>query len=201
MMRVGVSRMFRRLAKALTGACIALAVAACGTQGAPASSAEHETPNVMETIEYSMGPGDELRIVVFGQSQLTGQFVVGANGAVDYPLIGDVVAAGLTVDQFSEALGEALRQGYVRNPNINVEVTKYRPFYILGEVGEPGTYPFSAGLTVMRAVATAGGFTYRANSRVVYIQHSDEVNEREYRLTSMTLVEPGDTVRIPERRF
>lgn len=183
----------------LSAVALAVSLSCCAMNGAPVRpGGEGE---LLSVEDYRLGPGDEMRIVVFGQEQMTGQFIVGAGGAVVFPLVGDVPARGLTINEFNESLVARLREGYVRQPSVTVEVTKYRPFYILGEVQQPGTYPFSAGLTVMRAVATAGGFSYRANSRRVFIQHSDEASESAYELTSSTPVQPGDTVRIPERRF
>lgn len=151
--------------------------------------------------EYRLGPGDQLRISVFGEAALSGDFLVGPNGSISYPLVGEVPAQGKTVNEFGAALADVLRNGYVRQPNVAVEVASYRPFFILGEVGSPGTYPYAAGLTVMNAVATAGGFTYRADTSRVFIKHPEETAERVYRLTSTTPIQPGDTVRIPERRF
>lgn len=151
--------------------------------------------------EYRLGPGDQLRISVFGEESLSGGFLVSPSGTISYPLVGEVPARGKTVIEFAATLGDVLRDGYVRQPNISVEVVSYRPFFILGEVGGPGTYPFAAGLTVMNAVATAGGFTYRADTRRVFIKHPEAAEEREYRLTSTTPISPGDTVRIAERRF
>lgn len=171
--------------------------AACGggrvmDAGAPLPQAQIE--------DYRLGPGDRLRISVFGEPDLTGEFVVATNGMVSYPLIGDHGAQGKTLAQFTDSLRTALMR-YVLQPNISVEVMNYRPFFILGEVQDPGTYPYSGGLNVMNAVATAGGFSYRADTRRVFIKHADEIAEREYALTSTTPVLPGDTVRIPERRF
>jgi polysaccharide export outer membrane protein len=137
---------------------------------------------------------------VFGEADLTGQFVVGSQGSVAYPLVGEVQAAGLTLQEFTDQLRRKLTS-FIRQPIVSVEVTNYRPFFILGEVSRPGTYPYAARLTVQNAVATAGGFTYRANQRRVFIKHADEEVEREYELTTTTPVLPGDTVRIPERRF
>lgn len=151
-------------------------------------------------MEYRLGPGDQLRITVFNEPELTGQFLVGSQGTIAYPLVGDVRAAGLTVLEFTEALQTALRE-YVRTPNVSVEVANYRPFFILGEVQRPGTYPYSANLTVFNAVATAGGFTYRANRRRVFIRHANEAEEHSYELSIMTPVLPGDTIRIGERLF
>jgi len=156
--------------------------------------------DMSQPMEYRLGPGDQLRITVFNEADLTGQYLVGSQGTIAYPLVGDVRAAGLTVLEFTEALQTALSQ-YVRAPNVSVEVANYRPFFILGEVQRPGTYPYSANLTVLNAVATAGGFTYRANRNRVYIRHANEPEEHSYPLSITTPVLPGDTVRIGERLF
>jgi polysaccharide biosynthesis/export protein len=159
------------------------------------------TPDdVAQPTEYRLGAGDQLRITVFNEAELTGQYVVGSQGTISYPLVGEVRAAGLTVLEFTESLRQRLLE-FIRQPNVNVEVANYRPFFILGEVQRPGTYPFSADLTVLNAVATAGGFTYRANRGRVFIRHADEQEERSYPLTIATPVLPGDTVRIGERLF
>jgi polysaccharide export outer membrane protein len=156
--------------------------------------------DVAQPTEYRLGPGDQLRITVFNEADLTGLFVVGSQGSIAYPLVGEVRAAGLTIPEFSESLRQALL-AYIRQPSVSVEVANYRPFFILGEVQRPGTYPYSANLTVLNAVATAGGFTYRANRGRVFIRHANEQEERSYPLTIATPVLPGDTVRIGERLF
>lgn len=150
--------------------------------------------------EYRLGPGDQLRITVFNEQDLTGTYLVGSQGTISYPLISDVQAAGLTVTEFTESLQTALRV-YLRSPDVSVEVANYRPFYILGEVQRPGTYPYSAGLTMLNAVATAGGFTYRANRNRVFVRHANETVEHAYPLTIALPVLPGDTIRIGERLF
>jgi polysaccharide export outer membrane protein len=174
-----------------------LVCAAC--VGGPMAAGDPQ--DEVQVQEYRLGPGDQLRIVVFGEESLSGQFLVNPSGSIAYPLVGDVPASGKTVNEFSAALAEVLRGGYVRQPNVTVEVAVYRPYFIMGEVGGPGTYPYTPGLTVMNAVATAGGFSYRADTGRVYIKHAEEIAERLYRLTSTTPIQPGDTVRIPERRF
>ena len=161
----------------------------------PAAPAVLEQPS-----EYRLGPGDQLRVTVFGEEELTGQFLVGSQGTIAYPLVGEVRAAGLTLLEFTETLQTAL-QGYLRQPNVSVEVANYRPFFILGEVQRPGTYPYSANLTVFNAVATAGGFTARANRGRVFIRHANAADEHVYPLEITTPVLPGDTVRIGERFF
>jgi protein involved in polysaccharide export with SLBB domain len=170
-------------------------VSACGT--VPSTPADATTT---EALEYRLGPGDQLRITVFNETELTGQYVVGSQGTISYPLVGTIEASGLTVAEFSERLQTALSE-YIRQPNVSVEVANYRPFFILGEVQRPGTYPYSASLTVLNAVATAGGFTYRANRGRVFIRHANEAEERSYQLTIATPVMPGDTIRIGERLF
>jgi protein involved in polysaccharide export with SLBB domain len=160
-----------------------------------------DTPaDVTQPTEYRLGAGDQLRITVFNEAELTGQYVVGSQGMISYPLVGDVRAAGLTIPEFTEGLRGSL-QAFIRTPNVSVEVVNYRPFFILGEVQRPGTYPYSADLTVLNAVATAGGFTYRANRSRVFIRHANEQEEHSYPLTIATPVLPGDTVRIGERLF
>jgi polysaccharide export outer membrane protein len=177
----------------------ALAFAA-GASAASGCATTEPAPEATEPVEYRLGPADQIRITVFNEPELTGQFVVGPQGTVAYPLVGNVRAAGLTVIEFTDALQTALST-YVRQPSVSVEVTNYRPFFILGEVQRPGTYPYSVSLTVLNAVATAGGFTYRANRSRVFIRHANESDERAYALTPTTPVLPGDTVRIGERLF
>lgn len=173
--------------------------AGAGALGA-CSTMEPTPADVAQPVEYRLGAGDQIRITVFNEPDLTGPYTVGSQGTIAYPLVGTVRAGGLTLPEFTTALQTALGQ-YVRNPSVSVEVTNYRPFFILGEVQRPGTYPYSASLTVPNAVATAGGFTYRANRSRVFIRHANENIERSYPLTVATPVLPGDTVRIGERIF
>lgn len=178
-----------------------LAALGAGALALGGCSTVPSTPDdVAQSVEYRLGPGDQLRITVFNEADLTGQFTVGSQGSISYPLVGDVRAAGLTIPEFTSNLRQALLQ-YIRQPNVSVQVENYRPFFILGEVQRPGTYPYSANLTVLNAVATAGGFTYRANQGRVFIRHANEQEEHSYPLTIATPVLPGDTVRIGERLF
>jgi polysaccharide export outer membrane protein len=150
---------------------------------------------------YRLGPGDQLHVIVYGETDLTGDYTVSPVGTIAFPLIGEVPANGLTPDQMSQAIAAGLEQGYMRHPQVSAAIASYRPFFILGEVTHPGTYPFSAALTVRGAVAVAGGFTYRANEGRVFIRHAGEQGEHPYRLDAATLVQPGDTIRIGERFF
>lgn len=150
---------------------------------------------------YRLGSGDQLRIILFGEEDLSGEFFVDGSGTVSMPLIGELDAAGKTLQEFRTELEARLRDGYLTDPRVSAEVLNYRPFYILGEVEESGEYPYTDGLTVMNAVARAGGFTYRANTRVVYIQRADTNSEVEVSLSPTLRVMPGDTIRIAERFF
>ena len=159
----------------------------------PLSSAEAAT--------YPLGPGDRLSIITFDEPQLTGAFSVGANGMISLPWIGDVPAQGRTEDELRADIEARLKDGYILNPQVSLQVLTYRPFYILGEVNRPGEYPFVNGLTVMSAVATAQGFTYRADKKRVYIKRVGEHTEFKLPLSSTTEVRAGDTIRIGERYF
>lgn len=171
--------------------------------GAPVAATALTTPQQAERIvpEYRLGSGDRVRVTVFGEEALSGTFVVDGAGAASLPLIGEVRAGGLTVAEFRDAVTAALRDGYLHEPRVSAEVVNHRPFYILGEVNRPGEYPYAAGLTVMNAAATAGGFTYRANTRRVFIKRADDTAEQAHPLTGSTPVAPGDTLRIGERYF
>ena len=149
---------------------------------------------------YRLGSDDKLRMVVYGEEQLTGEYVVGSDGEISPPLIGSVKVAGLTLAEAQAKITEAYGSSYVTDPKISLNVIEYRPFYILGEVNKAGQYPYRNGMTAMRAVATAEGFTYRANKKKIAIQGADGV-ERIVPLTAQTPIQPGDTVRILERYF
>lgn len=178
----------------------AMAVGAGVVTAGCTTVAAGQPANQLSTADYRLGPADQLRVTVFNEPGLTGLFVVGSQGTVAYPLIGDVRAAGLTVSEFTASLKTALGQ-YLRSPSVSVEVANYRPFFILGEVQRPGTYPYAVDLTVLNAVATAGGFSYRANEHRVFIRHANESEEHAYNLTVSTPVLPGDTIRVGERLF
>ncbi|SNT63717.1 polysaccharide export outer membrane protein [Tardiphaga sp. OK246] len=150
---------------------------------------------------YLLGPTDRIRLKVYGEADITGEYEVDSNGFVSIPLAGHVKAAGLTTRQLEKGISSALAKGIVRDPRVNVEIALYRPFYILGEVKKSGEYPYRMGLTVMDAVATAGGFTYRANENKVYLRRSGSTVEEIYALDSPVLIFPGDNVRVPERYF
>jgi polysaccharide export outer membrane protein len=150
---------------------------------------------------YTLDAGDRLRIVVFGQEGLTNSYSVDASGHIAMPLIGSVDARGLTTDQLSRRIADKLRQGYIREPHVAVEIEAYRPFFILGEVTAPGQYPYVANMTVETAVAIAGGFGPRGFRKTVII--SRNVNGQQVRFTVPVTcpIRPGDTINVQERWF
>ncbi len=187
----------------LISLCLALAVllTACGTTSIP-SGTRGDIPLQTQVVKpYTLGSGDQLRITVFGHSDLSGEFSIDGTGSIAMPLIGQVSAVGSTTRELEDTIRAKLANGYIIDPRVSAEVINYRPFYILGEVRIPGEYPYTNGLTVQNAVAAAGGFTYRANKRVVYIKNAGGTEEFAYELTPSTLVQPGDTLRIAERIF
>jgi polysaccharide biosynthesis/export protein len=162
---------------------------------APASYAPPQQP------AYTLDSGDRLRVVVFGQEGLTNSYVLDASGQIDMPLIGPVPARGLTTDQLSGRIADMLRQGYVREPHVAVEVEAYRPFFILGEVAAPGQYPYTPNMTVETAVAIAGGFGPRGLRDSVIISRNFNGQQFRYQAPISASIRPGDTVRVQERWF
>src|SRR5262244_4453879 len=156
-----------------------------------------------QTGDYRLDSGDQLRITVFNQDQLTGLYSVDPAGDISMPLIGQVPARGLTPGDLEKSLVKRLSQdqNILVNPSINVQIQTYRPFYILGEVKAPGQYPWMHESTVLSAVAVAGGFTYRARQDYVSItrKNGDQVVER--RGDRSSLIQPGDVVYVYERYF
>lgn len=200
--------MLNWLRAGLVGLMLVVGASGCASSPAGAESlAAVVAPSIDEPAairsvpEYRLGAADKVRVNVFGEEALTGEFIVGGSDKVSLPLIGEVQAAGLTIGQFQEEIAQALRQGYINEPRVSAEVLNYRPFYILGEVKKPGEYPYTNNLTVLNAVATAEGFSYRANTRMVYIKRADGAGEQAFPLTTATQVAPGDTIRIGERFF
>ncbi|WP_297507244.1 polysaccharide biosynthesis/export family protein [uncultured Caulobacter sp.] len=198
---IGVSKLSRALA--MLALVAGVMIGALGGVAHARQAAIGDTPvsAAAQSMDYLLGPGDKVRVTVFGEQSLSGEFYVTGSGLMSLPLIGEIKAGGMTVGQFQVAVQKALKDGYLKDPRVSAEVLTFRPFYILGEVEKPGTYPYTSGLTVLNAVATAGGFTYRADKKNVYIKHNGETTESKGELTPSTAVAPGDTIRIGERFF
>ena len=150
---------------------------------------------------YTLDSGDKLRIVVFGQDAISNTYQVDANGQVSLPLIGAVPARGLTTTALAGAIAARLRQNFIRDPSVAVEIETYRPFFILGEVTYPGQYPYVAQMTVENAIAIAGGFTPRATKGQVTVTRKVQGVPAKFALPLNYPVRPGDTITVGERWF
>jgi len=186
------------------GFLLVLLASACasGPVASPiAASGERYQAPTAALEDYKLGVGDKVRLTVFNEPTLSGEFAVSANGTLSLPLIGDVDVSGKGPNEIGSLVQTKLADGYLREPKVSVEVTTYRPFFILGEVKSPGQYPYSSGLTVMNAIATAQGFTPRSDRHTVYIRKAGSAEEAPYPLSPDLRVMPGDTLRLGERYF
>ncbi len=182
---------------------ILMLFSACAEKGdGPVLSSGDRYVSASEVIsDYRLDVGDKVKVTVYNEPSLTGEFWVNPDGTISLPLIGNVSAKGKQVAQIAADAERLFGDGYLREPKVAMEVVIFRPFYILGEVTAPGQYPYATGMTAMNAVATAKGFTPRANRDVVRIRRQGEADEVNYRLTPELIVYPGDTIRIGERFF
>ncbi|HWG03570.1 MAG TPA: polysaccharide biosynthesis/export family protein [Beijerinckiaceae bacterium] len=165
---------------------------------APPHYAVFDTP---QNAPYTLGSGDRLRVIVFGQDSLSNTYAVDGTGNISMPLIGLVRARGLTTATLEHAIAERLRNGFLRDPQVSVEVEAYRPFFVLGEVTTAGQYPFINGMTVENAVAVAGGFTPRAYKWSAELTRVINGVPVVATVPITQPVQPGDTVTIRERFF
>jgi len=189
-----MTRFVRGLLLLIMGAGL---LTACGGSTPPLASDPYAVP------EYRLAADDELRIVVFGEDTLSKTYTVTSAGDIAFPLLGDVKAAGLTANEINAFLTERLSGGFLNNPRINIEVVKFRPFYVLGEVSRSGQFNYRPELTVLQAIALAGGYTYRAERKKIFIRRAGQETEFTYELNRgrAIYVSPGDTIRVGERFF
>lgn len=193
-------RLIPQSIKWMLGAALML-IAACQSAPMQSTAAPDVIPAASVSQAYTLGSADKVKVTVFGEPELSGEYVVDGSGNISLPLIDSLQVEGLTVPEFQKLVEQTYSQGYLREPRISAEVLNFRPFYILGEVAKPGEYPYSNGLTVMNAVATAEGFTYRANKKFVMIKKANSTEEIRVELTPGLTIQPGDTIRIVERFF
>lgn len=167
-------------------------------------------PNVAEmppklakgaTESYKLAVGDKVRISVFGYPEHTGEFQIDGGGDINFPLIGEVSAAGRTVEELNKTITQQLDESYLVNPNVSVEVLTYRPFYILGEVADPGKYAYTPDLTVRQAIALASGFTQRASKDNILLRRPTADGVKTYRAPLDAKILPGDTIEVQRRLF
>jgi polysaccharide biosynthesis/export protein len=199
-LRTGVNKLRVRSTAVLA---IGLLCSAClfREEGPVVSSGDRYAGASETAPEYRLGTGDRVRFSVYNEPSLTGEFTVGAEGNLNLPLIGPVPARERTVPEVVADAQQRYGNGFVRDPRVSADVSQYRPFFILGEVNEPGQYPYSIGLTAMNAIATAQGYTARGDRKLVRIRRQGSPTEEAYRLTPDLRVYPGDTIRVGERFF
>jgi len=185
------------------------ALAACDSDSTPIvrdAAAGGSSPGAGGAVSgrdtNKLGPNDRLRITVFGQPTLTGEYTLDGNGVLSFPLIGNVPAEGVTTSQLQKAIAAKLEPDYLVNPNVSAEVVTRRPFYVIGEVLKPGNYSYVTGLTAINAVAMAGGFSRRARKNDFYIRRLAP-NGQMVRIeaNSGAILQPGDTLEVRERIF
>ena len=185
---------------ALGSAMLALLVGGCTTNSAAPLSAAAQQARL--TGEYKLGVGDKLRINVYNERDLSGEFQVTGGGVISMPLIGNIQAGGLSARELEAALVTRLKDGgFLIDPTVAVEVYAFRPIFVLGEVERPGSFVPQEGMTILGAIANAGGFTYRANTRGVFIRGVDETQEHEVDPNQPLKILPGDIIRVGERHF
>jgi polysaccharide export outer membrane protein len=186
---------------------IAAFLAGCSAYGQPVpvdpQLARAAAPTAMRGAgnPYLLGPGDRLRIKVYDDVNLTGEYEINSSGNISFPLVGQVKAAGSTTSQLEQTLVARMKGKLAQDPKINVELQTYASFYIHGEVKKAGVYPYQPGLTVADAIATAGGLTYRANENTIFLQHAGARAQRIVTIDEPVRVYPGDNIRVSERMF
>lgn len=165
------------------------------------AAAQREVADGPVAENYRLGPGDRISVNVFNHTDLSGDYTLDGSGRFPMLFVGQVEAAGLTAAELEVALVDALRPDYLVNPRVTVQVLTYRPFYIIGEVGGAGAYPYVDGMTYLNAIAIAGGYTFRAKQDIVYVIRAGDPEEEEIRLPVSDRVQPGDIIRVDERMF
>jgi len=189
----------------------ALALSGCMRRSAPVAVAPVYAPMpvayaaapmpVAYDSAYRLDAGDRLRIVIYGQEGLTNTYAIDAGGSITLPLVGSVPARGRTPAGLATEITGKLRNGYIREPSVAVEIEAYRPFFILGEVAAPGQYPYVPNMSVESAVAIAGGFSPRAKRDRITLTHTDAGGSVRTIVAPGTPLSPGDTVLVGERWF
>jgi polysaccharide export outer membrane protein len=155
----------------------------------------------VDAAAYRLGSGDKVRITVFNEETLSGEYEVDGSGTLALQLIGSIKVLGKSIPEVTALIVGKLKQGYLQNPSVAIEVLHYRPFYVLGEVKEPGKYPYVSGMTVLNAIALAGGYTYRGKKDRAMVIRSSDPEKKEQRVAPNDVIMPGDIIRVPERVF
>ncbi len=189
---------FSRLARGVLALALAPLV---GLAGCTPGSGLVQVPQYDGTV-YHLGVGDQVRVITYGDQQLSADFRIGDSGAIAVPLLGSVRAAGLTSVQLASSIASELQShDLIRKPSVSVEVTTYRPVSVLGEISKPGQYAYQPGMTMLTAIAVAGGFTYRAVEGYAMVVRQNGATTTIGRISPQDYVRPGDVIKVYERYF
>jgi protein involved in polysaccharide export with SLBB domain len=178
---------------------VAVLISACAANSL--SEAEQKSLAQAATAPAKLQPGDKIKITVYGEDKLSGDFQLDQTGQISLPLAGTITAQGMTQTELEQALAKKFRSQYLRDPKVTVTIATLEPYYIMGEVTKPGQYPYQSGLNVLTALAIAGGPTYRANRNTVEIQRRGEATMHDYPISTTVPILPGDVIKVPERYF
>jgi protein involved in polysaccharide export with SLBB domain len=182
-------------------ATLAVALLVSGCAGSTLSEAEQQAAVTAASSPAKLQPGDKIRIVVFGEDNLNGEYQVDQSGQISLPLAGTIKVQGLTQSELEQELAKKFKSQYLKSPKVTVTITTLRPYYMMGEVKNPGQFAYQSGLNVLTAMAIAGGPTYRASRNTVEIQRLGETSMHEYPVSASVPVLPGDVIKVPERYF
>jgi protein involved in polysaccharide export with SLBB domain len=193
----------RRIVQVLAAVVLLGHIVACqGNDDVAATTTDPSGAPSARVQDYRLGPGDRVSIKVFGQQDISGEFEISATGQLSLPLVGQVNGAGRTLAELQQLITERLAEKYLVNPQVAIQVTNYRPFFILGQVNKPGSYPYQAGLTVRQAVAISGGYTRRAKEEPVsIIRGGPDGREIHMHSNGDAPILPGDSIEVGRRLF
>jgi protein involved in polysaccharide export with SLBB domain len=178
---------------------VGIVVSGCSSLGQVTEAEQQQ--NVATALSPKLQAGEKIRVTVYNEPSLSGDFPIDPSGFVSLPLAGTLKAAGLTQAELEQALAKKYSSQYLKNPKVTVSVAEFKPFYIIGEVEHPGSFPYTSGLNVLSALAIAGGPTYRASKSTVLIQHPGEPALKEYSIDAAVPILPGDIIKVPQRYF
>ncbi len=196
--------------RSLAAAAMAMTLSSCSTvattpadnvSSSDATGTEVETGGVESSENYRLGQGDRISIQVFDEPDLTMNTQVGASGSINYSYLGDMQVENKTAEELEKDIVRLLEDGYLVNPSVNVTIVEYRPFFINGEVKQPGSYPYQPGLTLDKAITLAGGLTDRASKRKMFLISAQNPNGKQKKVTLQNKVGPGDIISIEEGFF
>ncbi len=182
-----------------------LLLSACSTQTKNIGSGQI-TPKSIEILEkdlddYQLDTGDIVKITVFNQENLSGKYTLNGAGRISLPLIGVINAKKITIAELKDKIVNKLKPDFLLDPLVSIQILNYRPYYIIGEVKFPQSYPYVSGMSYLNAIAIAGGYSYRAKKDYVYVIRMKDKKRREVKLSIDELVKPGDMIRVDERYF